>query len=233
LRLLEQITAADWLACDNVEAMCKVLRPQVYGALSPFSTRKWRLFGVACVRRVAHVFKDERTRGLVEAVEWLANGLLSQEGLERIWEQARNPPNPDQGGFPIEADVSACAYQALVAAGGRWIDAPQATRAAAWARAAVDDPDAEERVQARLLRDIFGNPFRSVVLDPNWLMWNAGVVVRIAQQMDEERDFTGMPVLGDALEEAGCTDPDILRHCREPGEHARGCWILDLCLGKT
>jgi hypothetical protein len=47
------------------------------------------------------------------------------------------------------------------------------------------------------------------------------------------RAFNRMPILGDALEEAGCTNPDILNHCRQPGEHVRGCWVVDLVLSKS
>jgi hypothetical protein len=50
--------------------------------------------------------------------------------------------------------------------------------------------------------------------------------------MYEERDFAGMPILADALEEAGCNNADILAHCREPGVHVRGCWVVDLLLAK-
>jgi hypothetical protein len=75
-------------------------------------------------------------------------------------------------------------------------------------------------------------PFRLISFDPSWLTWHDGLLVSMAQKMYDSRDFTDMPVLADALEEAGCTNQDILRHCREPGEHVRGCWIVDLLLGK-
>ena len=84
----------------------------------------------------------------------------------------------------------------------------------------------------RVVRDIFGNPFRPAAVDPAWLRWNDGTAVAIAQKMYDDRDFTSMPVLADALEEAGCTNADILEHCRRPGEHVRGCWVVDLLLRK-
>jgi hypothetical protein len=64
------------------------------------------------------------------------------------------------------------------------------------------------------------------------LTWHDGLLVSMARQMYESRDFTDMPVLADALEEAGCTDADILAHCRQSSEHVRGCWVVDLLLGK-
>ena len=87
----------------------------------------------------------------------------------------------------------------------------------------------EESEQARLLRDIVGNPFRRVTLDP---AWRTSTVVALAGQMYASRDFNAMPILADALMDAGCDSDDILSHLRGPGLHARGCWALDLVLGK-
>ncbi len=108
-----------------------------------------------------------------------------------------------------------------------------------------------------LLRDIVGNPFRPVVYDPNWLTTD---VVAIARGMYESRDFSPMPLLADALQDAGCENEDILNHCRSArdfspfslmgniiqdaqedvlnhsrfaGPHVRGCWVVDLILGKN
>ena len=63
------------------------------------------------------------------------------------------------------------------------------------------------------------------------LAWQGGLVVSMARQADESGDFGGLPVLADALEEAGCTDADLLGHLRGPGPHVRGCWAVDLLLG--
>jgi hypothetical protein len=65
-----------------------------------------------------------------------------------------------------------------------------------------------------------------------WLAWQGGLVVVMAPQADEAGDFGGLPVLADALEEAGCTDADLLAHCRSGGGHLRGCWAVDLLLGR-
>jgi hypothetical protein len=70
------------------------------------------------------------------------------------------------------------------------------------------------------------------VTEAEWLAWRTSSV-EMAQRMYDSRDFSDMPVLADALEEAGCTEADILAHCRRPGEHTRGCWVLDLLLGKS
>jgi hypothetical protein len=90
---------------------------------------------------------------------------------------------------------------------------------------------AEERAQSHLLRCIIGTlPFRPICLDVAWL---TGIVVWVAEAIYAERRWGEMGVLGDALEEAGCTEEELLSHCRGPGPHARGCWLVDALLGKT
>jgi hypothetical protein len=87
-------------------------------------------------------------------------------------------------------------------------------------------------LQCRLFRDVIGNPFRPVALDPSWLHWKDRGVQRLARAIYEERRFHELPALGDALAQAECTNTAVLAHCREPGEHVRGCWVVDLLLGK-
>jgi hypothetical protein len=92
----------------------------------------------------------------------------------------------------------------------------------------------EKQQQCSILRDIIGNPFEACpALAPAWLEWNDRCVMKLAQTIYEERAFDRLPILADALEDAGCEDADILRHSREPGEHVRGCWVVDLLLGKS
>ena len=80
-----------------------------------------------------------------------------------------------------------------------------------------------------MVRCIFGNPFHPVVLDPSW---RTSTVLSLAGGIYEERAFDRMPILADALQDAGCEDAEVLVHCRNPGPHVRGCWVLDLLLGK-
>jgi hypothetical protein len=91
----------------------------------------------------------------------------------------------------------------------------------------------ERAARCAFLRDLFGNPFRPVTVDPYWLAWNDGTVRRLARTIYDKRRFEDLPVLADALEDAGCTDTYVLNHCRAPGEHVRGCWVVDLLLGKS
>jgi hypothetical protein len=86
---------------------------------------------------------------------------------------------------------------------------------------------AERHQQAQLIREIIGNPFHPVAFLPEW---RTDTAVALARTMYEAREFSALPILADALQDAGCTNEEVLNHCREPGEHARGCWVLDLVL---
>jgi hypothetical protein len=88
-----------------------------------------------------------------------------------------------------------------------------------------------DRAQAALVREVFANPFRQNGVHPAWLAWNDGRVVQLAGALYVDRRFDDLPVLADALEEAGCADADLLSHLRGPGPHVQGCWALDLLLG--
>lgn len=87
-----------------------------------------------------------------------------------------------------------------------------------------------QKYHLRLFHDIFHNPFRPAAFSP---AWQTQAAVGIASQMYEARDFANMPVLADALQDAGCDSPEIFDHCRGAGPHVRGCWVVDLVLGKS
>lgn len=102
---------------------------------------------------------------------------------------------------------------------------------AAWATAEISsDPVAAGAIQAALVRDIFGNPFHPVPIDSSWL---TPAVTGLAQVIYNGRAFDRMPELADVLEHAGCTSHEILDHCRGGAKHVRGCWVVDLVLGKS
>ncbi len=94
----------------------------------------------------------------------------------------------------------------------------------------MDAVRAESAVQAELLRDIFASPFRPAAFDR---VWGTDTVLAMARQMYDSREFSAMPILADALQDAGCDNGDILGHCRDTTvSHVRGCWVVDLVLGK-
>jgi hypothetical protein len=213
------VTEAEWLACTDMDTMLEYLRGKV-------SDRKLRLFACACCRRNWHLLGDKRSRESVEISERYAEGQVREVELSRAWAAAS-----------AEVDQSKFAEAA-------WRVAEDEPEKAAWSlgrafptsRANKD----ERACQASLFRDVMNNPFRPVALSPTVLAWNDAAVVRLAQAAYDERHLpTGtldngrLAVLADALEEAGCTDTDILGHLRGPGPHVRGCWPVDLCLGKS
>jgi hypothetical protein len=81
-----------------------------------------------------------------------------------------------------------------------------------------------------LIREVFGNPFRRVAADPAWL---TSTVASLAEGIYAERAFDRLPILADALQDAGCENAEVLGHCSGPGPHVRGCWVIDLLLGKS
>ncbi|MBX9625628.1 MAG: hypothetical protein K2X82_17630 [Gemmataceae bacterium] len=93
----------------------------------------------------------------------------------------------------------------------------------------MDAAAAESAAQADLVRCVVPSPFRPVAFDPDWRTTS---VVALARQMYDARDFVHVPILADALDDAGCADPEVLGHCRHPFPHARGCWVVDLVLGR-
>ena len=88
------------------------------------------------------------------------------------------------------------------------------------------------RVDAEVLGRLVPRPFRPQAVAPDVLAWNGHTIARMAGTIDAEQRYDDLPILADALEEAGCTDPDILRHCRGDSGHVRGCWAVDLILAK-
>ena len=224
------MTEAEWLTCTDPEKMLEFLRGKA-------SERKLRLFAVACCRRIWRLFKDDNNRRAVEVSERLADGLATNA-------ERRSAALAAGGGSGDAGGAAACAVGVppLHAAERASANAASAFATAselpllsnyqinpAWQRLV----DAERASQCNLLRNIFGNPFRHVTLDPTWPSWSDGTVVKLAQSIYDDRAFDRLPILADALEEAGCTDADILAHCREPSEHVRGCWVVDLLLGKS
>ncbi len=207
------------------------------------SRRKLRLFTCACCRQVLNPFTPRLVERAVHAAEAFADREITGETLTQVGDWVGTAI-----GFARDADVwngtgYLCHLLDAVAAVCWSANEMEAARdaALATARAAADVPwppasgirppeyVAELAAQADLLRDIFGNPFRSCEIQLEWL---TDTVLALARAIYATRDFGAMPILADALQDAGCDDADILAHCRDPREHTRGCWVVDLLLGK-
>ncbi len=217
------MTEAEWLACDRPAAMVDFLAGKV-------SARKVRLFGVACCRQLEPRVGHDAFRLALEAAERIADGRARKADLERARGAARGwEGRPESIGFAarwsalVLADLAVSKKATLAMARGidRLVDR-------------MGDlgffPAADRPLGSALARCIFGHPFRPATVDRSGL---APGVVDLAGSIYEDRAFDRLPILGDALEEAGCGDDPILGHCRGGGPHARGCWVVDLVLGKS
>ncbi len=226
------------------------LGPKSSAPVPPWATdRKLLLYACACCRRLPELYRDERSLQAIDAAEALADGMISKDKVREADSAAREALDELMLRWDPGRDRSGLMF---VASGG-WA---QPWLQAAWAAAEVVRGAPEAAVQAMvraatavatdwgdprraatalgaaarvaLLRDLFNNPFRPPRLDPAWLTWQEGAVRKLAEGIYEERAFDRLPVLADALEEAGCTDADILDHGRGGAEHVRGCWVVDL-----
>ena len=231
------MTEQEWLQANDPMPMLLYLRGKT-------SDRKPRLFTCACCRQLDPALSDETVRHAVEVTERWVDGNVCQEEVGVACRAAAavvDEPFPGRSRRLMKEEYK----REWLLRMARWVS--DSVRPGAAIRSAIrsalvsgggwqGEGVAEEGWQNSLtcfLRDIFGPmPFRPITLDPSWLTWHDGLLVSMARQMYDSRDFTDMPVLADALEEAGCTNQDILGHCRTGVEHVRGCWIVDLVLGK-
>jgi hypothetical protein len=209
------MTEAEWLACRDPDRMLRF----VFGSVKA-GGRRFRLFAAACCRRVESLQGSRGNRRAVEAAERYADGLATDGELADASAAATLPA--------VRATAASLGHTAAVlashAAANKVVTEAHGNRRAARA--------AERVAQSGLLRDIFGNPFRPARLDPRWLSWDDATVLKLAEAIYEERHYGDLPVLADALEDAGCDQADLLAHLRGPGPHVRGCWVVDLLLGK-
>jgi hypothetical protein len=233
------MTEADWRSCEEPEGMVEWVRGR--GLLTD---RKARLFGAACCRRIQHLIPDERSLRAVEAAELAADGRIGQEEVMTVWRAAWEAANEvHQAAWAVEmtpGGVPRWDTESAVVAAGHAIAGAAVSAADAAVGALLLDPEPgggeelwllERRQQAALLRDLFGpQSFRPVPFDP---AWRTPAVLALATTVYEEQSFCDLPILADALEEAGADYQEILWHLRrrETG-HIRGCWCLDLILEK-
>jgi hypothetical protein len=203
------MTEAEWLLATDPQSMLEFLR-----ARGGASGRKLRLFAVGCCRK-AWGRPGPKAKAAAEVAEAHADGKAGRPALAAARRDVRRGTAP----------AGVLAY---------WTTEPVPLTAAASTVSRGEGTGAlADSFMAALLRDVFGNPFRPPPpLAPAVLSWDGGTVARLAAAIYDERAFDRLPVLADALEDAGCADAAILGHCRGGGEHVRGCWVVDLVLGK-
>jgi hypothetical protein len=216
------MTEAEWFA----EVDPKQLIDAVASKASP---RQLRLFMAGWCRRAWGRYSLARVTRLVEAAERFADQAGDRRRLDEICREHRGQW---VWGVPVE--------QLLEPRTGRLTEAVRGFCAAVGNAAPPFGYDliqqaewrrGEQRALASVFRDVLGSVFRPVVFDPDW---RTSTAVALARQMYESREFSAMPILADALQDAGCEDEAILTHCRDAGQpHVRGCWVVDLVLGKS
>jgi hypothetical protein len=231
-----------WQASTDPETMLDVL-----AAKGKASSRKLRLVAIACCRRLWHLLLDERSRKGVEMLEQSVDGAELPIEFRKILQAAHAAALEVENGFPAAASAAEAATALLVAPAASALEfdtvvsvvleateAPgEAINSTSWCPKRTEAGRQEHAAQADLLRDIFGNPFRApVLLETGFLHWDDGIVEKLARSIYDQGAFDRLPILADALEEAGFSDIEILEHLRGPGPHVRGCFVLDLLLGK-
>jgi hypothetical protein len=190
------------------------------------SDRKIRLLAVASCRLFESRFEDVQLRA-IEVAEGFADGLLEDEIRCEARLAADAVLKRDVHDRPTVPVSNQALFQTAYA-----IDGLMAVPASEGIDDVIRFTDGgwSHPEHVPLLRDIFGNPFRPISFSPEWRTTTA---VAIAQGMYESRDFGPMPLLADALQDAGCEVSGIIDHCRGPGPHVRGCWVVDSVLGKA
>lgn len=240
------MTEANWLLSTRLEDNLKRLRKEA-------SERKLRLYACACARQLWPHFDHPRCFTAIEVAEQVADGIVDfakqlaeRNSMRSIaqWKAWRNEiewkevarsvhlrsisrdviqPDIRKAVLTTQRSTLSAAAELALYESRRQTVSPENYNAGKKAIVEMED------ILRHLLQDIFGNPFRPVALDP---ASRTSTVLALAQQMYESRDFAPMPMLADALQDAGCEDEAVLGHCRSDGPHVRGCWVIDLILGK-
>jgi hypothetical protein len=223
------MTEQEWLNCRDPHKMLRWLGRRA-------TERKLRLFACSCVRAAWDRLGDERLRNLLEVAEQYVGGQASQGKLTAAYQAAKEVQTEWWiGEDDVEEEAAgpedAIALAARAVAAPLWVQTA-ASDAAYW----IEWAGVEERaVQAERVRDVF-NPFRRNRVEPAWL---TPTVISLSEAAYSDRDLPSAALAADrladlaaALTAAGCTDAELLAHLRSSGPHCRGCWPLDLVLGK-
>jgi len=213
------MTDTDWQAATDPTPMLEYLRGKA-------SDRKLRLFAAAVFGRLLRLLPDPRQRRGVEVLEQVAEGAVPRSACRAVTAEVRQaiPRNEWVADAPPADDPHFIALMLY-----REFCSSSIAIHAVQAAAGLADGAGEQHEQARLLRCIVGNPLRPVAAGPDLLTSTA---VSLARAIYENRAFDLLPILADSMQDAGCESVEVLTHCRDGGPHARGCWVVDLLLGK-
>jgi hypothetical protein len=214
---------AEWLSSRDAPPMLRFLKKKL-------SDRKFRLFACGGCRRVWKSLSLKSVRQVVEATERFADGEIDAGELRSAWENAVGAiERSSQRNFrrlKRDATYLVRIFKMALATNVGFTDRR------AFFELDVQEPDEvtfRTMVNADLLRCVVGNPFRPIAFDARWRTADS---LALARGIYEDRAFDRLPLLADALMDAGCDHDEILAHCRGDAPHVRGCWVVDLVLGK-
>lgn len=222
------MTEMEWLACTDPQRILWWLRDT-----RKASDRKLRLFAAAYCRLQWSLLTDVRSQTAVEVAERYADGLATERERERAAAEALTAASEAAEARKRASGVSIpelAAYAATSAWYAVFYDASSAASTTCDADAV--DWYAQNGIQmphSKLLREVFGNPFRPVALDP---ACQNSRILALAQAIYDERAFDRLPQFAEDLEQSGCTNAEILRHCRQESVHVLGCWVVDVVIEK-
>ncbi len=222
------MTEVEWLSWPTPSALLQHLA--AHPGLA--SERKLRLFGVACLRRLLPLLTHDVSRAALDVAERYADGKATRDEVARAARDltARQAADPRTSSVDIFLGDSICRLCKAPLRGSDLESAISYAFSLAWFVDRRQTTRVEASAQAVLLRDVVANPFRPLRVEPAWLTWDHGLVPALAQTIYLERAFDRLPILADALEDAGCDDLELLAHLRGPTDHVRGCWALDRVL---
>jgi hypothetical protein len=214
------VTEVEWLTATDPHALIRY-------ALPSFSPRQFRLLAAGCVELVEHHTSYAACHHLLELGRASADDVSSTSRL-RLARREVEPYAEQSWAWPAHFQYTIHAFYDLA------LDDPKEACEAVLRWVALASDTATEKYDQHLLslvRDLAGNPFRPVAFDNAWLTSD---VIALASGAYHDRAFGRLPILADALQDAGCDNDDILTHCRDAnGVHVRGCWVVDLVLGKA
>jgi hypothetical protein len=245
IRGRERITHKRWLRSTSPGEMLTHLLDVGPGSAGdrPAWRRRFLLFHLACYRRAESLIKEDPVRPLVEALAAYVEGHLSREQFRLIQRGvAKELPCASLHSYPMHEDellaavergsipspIGVLRYSAITVDDSLYFDVHY--MGAAYGIRGNRFMD-EFPAQCAIIRDIFGDPFRPITLSPEWCTDTATL---LARQMHASHDFSTMPILADALQDAGCDSEDVLTHCRDANAiHVPGCWVVERILTQT
>ena len=219
------VTDKQWLACKQPKRMLDLLSA-LFGNVQQRGKKKRRklaLFGVACCRHIPGLCNEKSSSIAIDISERYAERKAKIDDVRNAVRKT-GPPRGDYSHYDRAALDRYLAEHAVLCNA-----AFNPVLVSEYALKASLDRAGERAHQCALLRDIFGNPFRPERLDPRWL---TSTVLDLARTIYDERAYERMPILADALMDAGCDSEEVINHCRGPGPHVRGCWVVDLLTGR-